>query len=98
MTTEEIQDYIENAISVQLEGYMTESGEMRTSEGGDGRFLGQVRATRYSGLPGGKSLFLAIGETEKGVQIIKFGSTEVLTPDENDLNMVLQKELGLGKN
>jgi len=57
-----------------------------TSEGGDGRFLGKVFATRY-GFPSGKDIFLAIGETEKKVQIVKLGKSEVLKPGEGDLDI-----------
>ncbi|MDP0492640.1 MAG: hypothetical protein Q7Q71_16470, partial [Verrucomicrobiota bacterium JB023] len=95
MTTEEIQKYIEKAIAANFEGYTTESGEMMTSEDGDGRFLGKVYATRYSNLPGGRMLFLVIGETAKKLQIIKFGNTESLTPSETELDFVLRKELGI---
>lgn len=95
MTTEEIQQYIDTAISSNFDGYTSESEEMMTSEGGDGRFLGKVFATRYSGLPGNRQLFLVIGQTEKKVQIIKFGNTESLTPSKTDLDLILLKELGL---
>jgi len=46
---------------------------MMTSEGGDGRFPGKVFATMYCGLPGGRVIYLVIGQTGKGSQIIKFG-------------------------
>ena len=95
MTTQEIQDYFETAISAKFDGYSTQSGEMMTSEGGDGRFFGKVYAVRYSGLPKVGDLFLVVGETEKKVQIIKFGNTESLTPSETDLDLILRKELGL---
>ena len=62
-----------------------------TSEGGDGRFYGKVFATRYSGV--GRDIFLAIGETEKKVQIVKLGKSEVLKPGKDDLDMLLLKEL-----
>ena len=95
MTTEEIQEYIEAAISAKFEGYTTEAGEMMTSEGGDGRFFGKVYAIRYSGLPNSGDVFLVVGETEKKVQITKLGNTECLTPSETDLGLMLRKELGL---
>lgn len=95
MTTQQIQDYIKAALSSKFGAYTTESAEMITSEGGDGRFLGKVFATRYSGLPGGQMLFLVIGETEKKIQIIKFGNSESLSPSETDLDLLLLKEIGL---
>ena len=95
MTTEEIQAYIETAIRANFENYNSETGEMMTSEGGDGRFLGKVFATRYAGLRGGEFVFLAIGKTEKGSQIIKFGDSECLKPSETELDLLLLKELGL---
>ena len=54
MTTEEIQEYINLAIRGGFKGVKMESGEVMTSEGGDGRFLGKVMATRYGGLPVGE--------------------------------------------
>ena len=95
MTTEEIQQYIETAISSQFDGYMTQSGEMMTSEGGDGRFFGKVFAVRYEGIPENPNLFLVVGKTEKKIQIVKFGNTETLTPSQSDLDLVLLKELGI---
>ncbi len=95
MTTEEIQEHIELAISSKFDGYTTEAGEMMTSDGGDGRFFGKVYAIRYVGLPNVGILFLVVGETEKKVQIVKFGNTECLTPSETDLDLMLRKELGL---
>jgi len=97
MTTQEIKDYIEAAISSKIEGYTSESGEMMTSKEGDGRFMGKVIATRYSSLPGGRSLFLAIGETEQKAQIVKLGKSECLKPDTSDLDQLLFKELGIQK-
>ena len=97
MTTQEIQQYIDAAIRSHFEDYTSESGEMMTSEGGDGRFLGKVIATRYAGLPGGKDVYLAIGETAKQTQIIKFGDSECLKPSETELDLLLQKELGIEK-
>ncbi len=97
MTTEEIQQYIAAAISSNFDGYTTESGEMMTSEGGDGRFLGKVVATMYVGLPGGRAIYLVIGETAKKTQIIKFGDSECLKPSETELDLLLQKELGIEK-
>lgn len=95
MTTGEIQKYIDAAIGAEFEGFSSESGEMMTSPGGDGRFLGKVIATRYAGLPGGRDLFLAIGETEKKVQIVKLGRSECLSPGTGDLDLLLRKELGI---
>lgn len=97
MTTQEIESHITTAISANFSGYTTQSEEMMTSEGGDGRFFGKVFATRFSGLPGRPHTFLVIGETEKKVQIIKFGNTESLTPSKTDLDLILLKELGIGK-
>ncbi len=97
MTTQEIQQYIDAAISVNFEGYTSETGEMMTSEGGDGRFLGKVVATMYLGLPVGREIFLAIGETAKKSQIIKLGDSECLKPSETELDLLLQKELGIEK-
>ncbi|MGC6427337.1 MAG: hypothetical protein ACON5H_10130 [Akkermansiaceae bacterium] len=91
MTTEEIQQYVHSAIEAKFANVTSESGELMTSEGGDGRFLGKVFATRYTGL--GRDLFLAIGETEKSVQIVKLGRSEVLKPGRGDLDMLLLKEL-----
>lgn len=97
MTTQEIQQYIDTAIRSKFQGYTAQSMEMMTSEGGDGRFFGNVFAIRYSGLPKFPEIYLAIGETEKGVQIVKFGMTETLTPAEGELDFLLQKELGIVK-
>ena len=95
MTTQEIQHYIDAAIVGKFENITSESGEMMTSEEGDGRFMGKVIATRYGGLPGGRDLFLAIGETDLKVQIVKLGRSECLTPGEGDLDALLLKELGI---
>ena len=97
MTTEEIRKYIDSRMRANFEGLTSESGEMMTSEGGDGRFFGKVVATRYSGLPDGRDLFLAIGETEKKLQIIRFGKAECVKPGQDDLDGVLYKELGILK-
>ena len=97
MTTQEIQKYIDAAITSKFDRVTSESGEMMTSEGGDGRFFGKVVATRYGGLPAGRDLFLAIGETELKVQIVKLGKSECLTPGEDDLDALLFKELGIEK-
>ncbi len=97
MTTQEIQQYIDEAIRSNFDGYTSESGEMMTSAEGDGRFLGEVVATPYSGLPGGQEFFLAIGETERKSQIIKLGDSECLKPSETELDLLLQKELGIEK-
>ncbi len=78
-----------------MNGYTSESGEMMTSAEGDGRFLGKVIATRYTGLPGGKIIYLAIGETETRRQIIKLGDSECLKPSETELDLLLRKELGI---
>ena len=95
MTTQEIQQYIEAGIRTKYNSFNIESGEMMTSEGGDGRFLGKVYAQRYSGIPDKEMFFLVIGETEKKIQIIKFGDSECLTPSETDLNLLLLKEMGI---
>lgn len=97
MTSEEIQQYIDAAIGSKFEGFTSESGEMITSAGGDGRFEGKVIATRYAGLPGGQDIYLAIGETELKAQIVKFGKAECVRPSESDLDMMLRKELGIEK-
>lgn len=95
MTTQEIQQYIDVAIGSKFEGFTSESGEIMTSAGGDGRFAGKVIATRYAGLPGGKDIFLAIGETQLNAQIVKLGKSECLKPSANDLNMLLLREMGI---
>lgn len=94
MTTEEIQKHIDTAIGSKFSGITSESGEMMTSEGGDGRFFGKVIATRYSGFPNGSDIYLAIGTSEKSVQIVKFGNTESLAPSQTDLDLMVLKELG----
>lgn len=95
MTTQEIQEYIDEAIRSKFETMTSESGEMVTSAEGDGRFMGKVFATRYGGLPSGKDIFLAIGETDKKVQIVKLGKSEGLNPEKDNLDMFLLKELGI---
>lgn len=95
MTTQEIQQYIDRALQKNFDGLTMQSDEMMTSEGGDGRFLGKVVASLYSGFPSGEELYLAIGETDKQTQIIKFGNTECLQPGEAELDMILFKELGI---
>jgi hypothetical protein len=95
MTHQEIQLYIDTAIGLNFKGYTTQSGEMMTSEGGDGRFFGKVIATQYIGLQGRSDFYLVIGETVKQTQIIKFGDTECLKPSELELDIMLFKELGI---
>ena len=95
MTTTEIQNYIDAAIRENFEGFTSDSGEMMTSEEGDGRFLGKVFATRYMGLSVAPNIFLVVGETKNQTQIIKFGNSECLKPSETDLELLLRKELGL---
>ena len=95
MTTEDIQQHINGVLEKHFTGISAQSGEMMTSEGGDGRFFGKVTATLYSGFPGGQELYLAIGETEKKTQIIKFGLSECLQPGQYELDMLLFKELGI---
>lgn len=95
MTTEEIQHYINETVRAKFEGFTAEAMEMMTSEGGDGRFLGKVYAVRYQGIPVSPEIYLAIGKTEKGVQIVKFGNSECLNPQETELDFLLQKELGI---
>ena len=95
MTTEKIQHYIDAAVRSKFEGFTADSMEMMTSEGGDGRFLGKVVAIRYLGLSEAPEIYLAIGQTERGVQIVKFGNSECLTPQQGDLDFLLQKELGI---
>jgi hypothetical protein len=42
MNTQEIQQYIDAAIDSKFEDFSSESGEVMTSAGGDGRFMGKV--------------------------------------------------------
>lgn len=95
MNTQEIKDYIDNAILAKFKDVTSESGEVMTSEGGDGRFFGKVFATRYTGFPKEGDLFLAIGESKTKVQIVKLGRAECLKPGQHDLNLMLEKELGI---
>lgn len=97
MTTREIQQYIDAAIRAKFDGYSSESGEMMTSAGGDGRFMGKVFATMYSGVPAGKDIYLVIGQTDKQAQIVKFGKSECLRPSDFELDFMLLKELGIKK-
>jgi hypothetical protein len=69
---------------------------MMTSEDGDGRFIGKVQAVIYLGLPVASEIYLAIGNTVKGGQIVKFGMTETLNPTEVELDLMLLKELEIG--
>jgi hypothetical protein len=94
MTTQDIQNYIDEAIRSKFEGCTSESGEITTDPGGDGRFFGKVTATRYAGLSDGY-VFLAIGQTDKQVQIIKLGNSECVTPSKTDLDLLLLKELAI---
>ncbi len=95
MTDQEIQNYIDTSIRSNFHGYTTESGEMMTSEGGDGRFFGKVTATRYMGFSRRADIYLVIGMTAKLTQIIKFGDTECIKPSETELDVMLFKELGI---
>ena len=95
MTTQEIQQHVDAAIGANFDGFTAESGEMMTSEGGDGRFMGKVFATRYVGLPVDGDIFLAIGETERKLQIVKLGNAECLKPSKVELDAILLKELGI---
>ncbi len=95
MTTQEIQQYIDAAVRSKFGEVTMESGELVTSAGGDGRFLGAVTATRYSGLPTGADLLLVIGQTKKQSQLIKFGTWECVRPSPTDLDLLLLKELGI---
>ena len=95
MTTSEIQDYINQAIRSNFDNFTEKSEEVTTSEGGDGRFLGKVAATMYSGLPVGRDIFVAIGLTAENAQIVRIGRSECLKPNTTDLDMILQKELGI---
>ena len=96
MTTQEIQQYIDAAIRSNFSDCIAQSEEMMTSPGGDGRFLGKVIATRYAGLPGGREIFLVIGQTVKQTQIIKFGDLECMKPGETELELMLREVLGIG--
>ena len=95
MTTQEIQDHVSAAIGSKYEGFSSESGEIVTSEDGDGRFFGKVIAMRYDGLPVANGIFLAIGETDKAIQVVRLGSSECLKPTPIDLSAMLLKELGI---
>ncbi len=95
MTTPEIQKYIDAAVSAKFDGFTSESEELTTSEGGDGRFLGKVSATRYSGLPIGRDIFVVVGQTAEAAQIVKVGRSECLRPTTTDLDLILKKELGI---
>jgi len=95
MTHQEIQQYIDKAIRSKFQNYTSQSGEMMTSEGGDGRFFGKVIATQYVGLRVREDIYLVIGETVKQLQIIKFGDTECIKPSETELDVMLFKELGI---
>jgi hypothetical protein len=95
MTTLEISEYIDAAVSSAYSGYTSQSGEMTTSQEGDGRFLGKVTATRYSGLPIGGDIFVAIGNTPEGAQIVKVGRSECVKPETENLDLLLEKELGI---
>ena len=95
MTTQEIQQYVNTAIGSKFKDFTSESGEMMTSAEGDGRFMGKVYATRYAGLPMGRDIFLAIGETEKKLQIVKLGKSECVKPDKDGLDAMLLKEFGI---
>ena len=95
MTTQEIQKYVDEAIGSKYSGYISEPGEMMTSPEGDGRFFGKVIAVRYSGLVRGRDIYLAIGETDKKSQIVKLGDSECLKPSQDELNLLLLKELGI---
>ena len=95
MTAEEIRQHIDGVLSKHFTGLSAQSGEMMTSEGGDGRFFGKVVATLYTGFPSGEELYLAVGETDKKTQIIKFGMSECLQPGVYELDMILFKELGI---
>lgn len=94
MTTQEIQKHVDAAMGARFGDITAESGEVMTSEGGDGRFFGKVTATLYAGMPDGQVIYLAIGQSEKLVQIVKFGRSECLKPSEADLDLILLKELG----
>jgi len=95
MTDDEIHAHIDAAISKAFKDYTSQSGEIETGEKGDGRFFGKVAATRYSGLPVGGDIFVAIGQTENGVQIVKIGKSECVKPDADGLDAALEKELGI---
>lgn len=97
MTTQEIQQYIDGAIDSNFDDFTSESGEIMTSAGGDGRFMGKVFASRYTGLPVGRDIFLAIGETVNKLQIVKLGNAECLKPSAVDLDALLLKELEIKK-
>ena len=62
-----------------------------------GRFDGKVSATMYSGLPIGRDIFIAIGQTKEEAQIVKRGRSECLRPTTADLDLILEKELGIAR-
>ena len=95
MTTREIQKYIDAAVSLNFPDVTSQSEELTTSVGGDGRFEGNVSATKYSGLPLGRDVFVAIGQTAENAQIVKVGRSECLRPSTVDLDLILKKELGI---
>jgi hypothetical protein len=95
MTTSQIREHIDAAVSSNFSGYTSQSEEMMTSEGGDGRFVGKVFATRYSGLPVGAHIFVAIGKSAEGAQIVKIGRSECVKPDTANLDALMEKELGI---
>ncbi len=97
METQEIQQYIAAAIGAKFTDFSCESGEVMTSPEGDGRFLGKVFATRYSGLPVGRDIYLAVGESAQKVQIVRLGRSECVKPEVADLDLLLEKELDVKK-
>ena len=97
MTTDEIQTYFGEKIAEEFPEVRRETGEITAVAGEDGRFVGTVRATLYANLAGGRQVYAAVGKTEKGIQIVKLGRSECLTPDEGDLDFLLKKELDIGE-
>ncbi|MGJ8671689.1 hypothetical protein [Rubritalea sp.] len=95
MNTQEIKQYIDTAIRSNFENVKSETAEVMTSPEGDGRFFGKVSATRYSELPIDKDIFLAVGKSEKLVQIVRLGKAECLGPGKADLDLMLEKEFGI---
>ena len=95
MTTLEIQEYIDAAVSSNFSDFTSQTEEMATSDDGDGRFLGKVSATRYSGLPLGRDIFIAIGQTAEMAKIVRIGRSECLRPSVADLDLILKKEFGI---
>lgn len=93
MTPEEIEEYIEEFIARTVHEYRRECGIVETNKGGDGRFFGEVQAVAYSSQTFTRTIYLAIGKTEMGVQLVRFGASECVRPEKSDLDLLLKKNL-----